>query len=136
MSLLRKLFSVKAINRVRKSTIMLDVDFVHRGLVKGSKHGTSFINNNDGHVLTCFHLVADKVEYLRAKKYSEGWIPGRVTAKLNDGTLISAKLVATDASNDLALLKLLSTSVNHPVALKPLSSPPKVGDALFYLGHH
>ncbi|KAH7842866.1 hypothetical protein Vadar_009922 [Vaccinium darrowii] len=139
MSLLRKLFLVEAINLVRKSTIILDVDFVHCGLVKGSKHGTGFINDNDGHVLTCFQLVADKVEYLRTEKYSEGWIPSLVTAKLDDVTLIFAKLVAVDASNNLALLNLLSTSVDHPVDLKPLSFAlhlPKVGDALFCLGQH
>lgn len=135
MSVLRKLFSVEAFNRVRESTVMLDVEFVHCGLVNSTKHGTGFINNSDGNILTCYRLVADKVGFLQSGKYAEKWIPGHVTAQLGDGSRIAAKLVAADSGYDMALLKL-STTVNQPV--KPLSFAPhlpEVGDAIFCLGH-
>lgn len=103
-----------------------------------NKQGTGFIEDSDGHVLTCMHVVAHKVDFLRSGNHEPEWISGRVTAELPDGTRIAATLVAADASLDIALLKLHPSSGDPPFALKPLLFAPhlpEVGEPVFCIGH-
>jgi len=80
---------------------------------KGS--GSGFIVTEDGYVVTCQHVIS-KSRRLRVKT-SEG--------------LADAKLIAQDAENDLALLKIEGTY--KPVSFSAASSA-KLGQTIFTLG--
>src|SRR5829696_5057164 len=82
--------------------------------------GTGFVIDDDGHILTNFHVVAG------ASTISIGF---------SDDRTVEAKLLGTDPSNDLALLKVDPDGLD----LKPLelgdSSTAQVGDPVLAIGN-
>src|SRR5215207_5623414 len=58
---------------------------------QSSSTGTGFVIDDDGHILTNYHVVAGA---------------STVTVGLSDERIVEATVLGTDASNDLALLKV------------------------------
>jgi putative serine protease PepD len=85
----------------------------------GSAQGTGFEVDTGGDIVTNYHVIS-------------GATTIRVT--LQDGVSYSAKVVAKDASNDLAVLRIdAPTSRLHPLSLAD-SSNLEVGDAVLAIG--
>lgn len=83
---------------------------------KGSgKQGTGFFVSDQGHVLTNQHVIKDCTEYTVAKVGAPG---------------VSAQLVASDATNDLAVLSTDHTDVVVPA----LGLRPRVGESVYVYG--
>jgi S1-C subfamily serine protease len=86
----------------------------------GEATGTGFVIDGDGHILTNYHVVAD------ASSVSVGF---------DDNRVVDARVLGTDATNDLALLQV------DPAGLKlaPLqlgdSSTAQVGDPVLAIGN-
>ncbi|MGB2710459.1 MAG: trypsin-like peptidase domain-containing protein [Conexibacter sp.] len=82
--------------------------------------GTGFEIDGDGHILTNFHVVAGA---------------SQVTVGFSDDRTVEAKVLGTDASNDLALLKVDPKGLD----LQPLelgdSSTAQVGDPVLAIGN-
>jgi S1-C subfamily serine protease len=87
---------------------------------RGQATGSGFVIDRDGHVLTNAHVV-------------EG--ASKIEVKFNEDNTVDARLLGSDASTDVALLKV-NTSKQ---ALRPLdlgdSSKAKVGDAVVAIGN-
>jgi putative serine protease PepD len=85
----------------------------------GSAQGTGFQVDTKGDIVTNNHVISDGTSI-------------RVT--LRDGTSYPATVVAKDASNDLAILRINApASELHPLSLAS-SSSLKVGDAVLAIG--
>jgi S1-C subfamily serine protease len=87
---------------------------------RGQATGSGFVLDEDGHVLTNAHVVegATKIE-----------------AKFDDGKTVDAKLLGSDASTDVALLKVnASKKLLRPLELGD-SSKAQVGDAVVAIGN-
>ena len=85
----------------------------------GSAQGTGFEVDTSGDIVTNYHVISGATSI-------------RVT--LQSGVSYSAKVVAEDASNDLALLRIdAPTSQLHPLSLAD-SSNLEVGDAVLAIG--
>jgi S1-C subfamily serine protease len=86
----------------------------------GESSGTGFVIDGEGHVLTNFHVVEDATE---------------VEVGFDDNRVIEASVLGTDATNDLALLKVDTDGLQ----LVPLqlgdSSTAKVGDPVLAIGN-
>jgi S1-C subfamily serine protease len=82
--------------------------------------GTGFAIDDDGHILTNYHVVAGA---------------SQVTVGFSDERIVEAELLGTDASNDLALLKVDTDGAD----LSPLelgdSSTAQVGDPVLAIGN-
>lgn len=82
--------------------------------------GTGFMWDEDGHIVTNFHVI-------------EGG--NRFTITLADQTSYEASVVGTEASKDLAVLRIIAPNIN----LKPLpvgrSSNLRVGQSVFAIGN-
>ena len=86
----------------------------------GEATGTGFVIDADGHILTNYHVVADATS---------------VSVGFDDNRIVAARVLGTDATNDLALLQV------DPEGLKlaPLqlgdSSTAQVGDPVLAIGN-
>jgi S1-C subfamily serine protease len=86
----------------------------------GEASGTGFLIDADGHILTNYHVVADATS---------------VEVGFDDNRIVQARVLGTDATNDLALLRV------DPDGLKlaPLqlgdSSTAQVGDPVLAIGN-
>jgi putative serine protease PepD len=98
-------------------------DATHRGVVKittGSGLGTGFVLDKSGHILTNDHVV-------------EG--SSRVSVAFDSHTTRSARVVGTDATDDLAIVKIDPSGLNlQPLQLAD-SNTAKVGDTVYALGN-
>jgi putative serine protease PepD len=82
--------------------------------------GTGFVYDTAGHVLTNEHVVSGA---------------SSVKVKLHGGSIYTAKVVGTDASTDVAVLKIdAPASALHPLTLGD-SSSVKVGDGVVAIGN-
>jgi putative serine protease PepD len=85
----------------------------------GSAQGTGFEVDASGDIVTNYHVISDAASI-------------RVT--LDNGVSYQAKVVAQDASNDLAVLRIDAPAARlHPLALAD-SSNLQVGDAVLAIG--
>ncbi len=86
----------------------------------GESSGTGFVLDGDGHVLTNFHVVEGANE---------------IEVGFDDNRVVSATVLGTDATNDLALLKVDPEGLD----LSPLrlgdSSTAQVGDPVLAIGN-
>jgi putative serine protease PepD len=81
--------------------------------------GSGFVYDRDGHVLTNYHVIASA---------------DAISVTFADGSKYSAKVVGSDQSSDLALLKVDAPSSKlHPLALGD-SSNLEVGDGVVAIG--
>ena len=96
---------------------------VHRGVVKittGNGLGTGIVLDNRGDILTNDHVV-------------EG--ASRLNVSFDSNVSRSAKLIGTDPSDDLAVVKIDASGLDlHPLTLGD-STGVKVGDTVYALGN-
>jgi len=85
---------------------------------QGTATGSGFVVSSDGYIVTNDHVVAGA---------------SSVTAKVGDGKTLTAKVVGTDASTDLALLKVDASNLT-PLALAD-SDQVQVGDPAYAIGN-
>jgi S1-C subfamily serine protease len=77
--------------------------YVERGGVSGSAAGSGFVLDDEGHIVTNNHVVADATQ---------------VTVLYYDGTEAEAEIVGTDDDSDLAVIQVDSLPANvHPLLL-------------------
>jgi putative serine protease PepD len=86
----------------------------------GGDTGSGFIVRQDGYILTNNHVVAAAAS------------GGKITVSFNNGSTIPAKVVGTDESADLAVLKVNKTGL--PVAQLGNSDDAVVGDQVIAVG--
>jgi putative serine protease PepD len=85
-----------------------------------SAEGTGWVYDTQGHIVTNQHVIAGA---------------GSVSIKFSDGSTAKATVVASDASSDLAVLKVdVSASKLHPLALGD-SGALGVGDGVVAVGN-
>lgn len=82
---------------------------------RGPATGTGFFVTDQGHLLTCYHIVRDRPT---------------ITVSLN-GHDYTAEVLATDPENDLALLKIDATSMPMPIGS---ARDVRVGEEVIVLG--
>src|SRR5689334_10570805 len=85
---------------------------------QGTATGSGFVVSSDGYIVTNDHVVAGA---------------SSVTAKVGDGKTLNAKVVGTDASTDLALLKVDASNLT-PLTLGD-SDQVQVGDPADAIGN-
>jgi putative serine protease PepD len=85
---------------------------------QGTATGSGFVVSSDGYVVTNDHVVAGA---------------SSVTVKIGDGKTLKARVVGTDASTDLALLKVDATGLT-PLQLGD-SDAVQVGDPAYAIGN-
>jgi S1-C subfamily serine protease len=87
---------------------------------RGEASGTGFVIDGEGHILTNFHVVENATE---------------VTVGFDDNRVVEARVLGTDATNDLALLRVDTDGLK----LAPLqlgdSSTAQVGDPVLAIGN-
>ncbi len=90
------------------------------GLEQGEAAGTGFVIDAEGHILTNYHVVEDATT---------------VEVGFDDNRVVEASVLGTDATNDLALLKIDTDGLK----LAPLelgdSSTAQVGDPVLAIGN-
>jgi S1-C subfamily serine protease len=86
----------------------------------GEATGTGFVIDAEGHILTNYHVVQDATS---------------VSVGFDDNRMVTARVLGTDATNDLALLQVESSGLK----LAPLqlgdSSTAQVGDPVLAIGN-
>jgi S1-C subfamily serine protease len=86
----------------------------------GEATGTGFVIDGDGHILTNYHVVADATS---------------VSVGFDDNRVVQARVLGTDATNDLALLRVETDGLK----LAPLqlgdSKTAQVGDPVLTIGN-
>ena len=90
--------------------------------VSGAVTGSGFIISEDGYILTNYHVVEDAVK---------GKLD--VTVILHDGTQYTAQIVAYEADNDVAVLKIEAEGLNAAVIGD--SDSMRVGDTVYAVGN-
>ena len=85
---------------------------------QGTATGSGFVVSSDGYIVTNDHVVDGA---------------SSVTAKVGDGKTLTAKVVGTDASTDLALLKVDASNLT-PLTLGD-SDQVQVGDPAYAIGN-
>lgn len=103
----------------------------------GTGHGTGFLVDNQGRIVTNHHVIKDGMLHDFARQGSYAWAySGRVDS---DGSMIlndepvRAFFLKADDERDLALLQLERLPAATPIPLAP--APPRPGDDLSVLGH-
>jgi S1-C subfamily serine protease len=87
---------------------------------KGEATGSGIVINNDGTILTNWHVVENAI---------------KVTVSFEKGKTVNAQVVGKDPSNDLAVLRVPSDGLSlHPLTLGD-SSTVQVGDPVLAIGN-
>lgn len=87
---------------------------------QGTATGSGFVINNDGTILTNYHVVENAV---------------KVIVSFEHGKTVEAKVIGKDPSNDLAVLRIPTEGVTlHPLTLGD-SSKAQVGDPVLAIGN-
>ncbi|MFZ1154995.1 MAG: trypsin-like peptidase domain-containing protein [Solirubrobacteraceae bacterium] len=87
---------------------------------QGTATGSGFVINNDGTILTNYHVVENAV---------------KVTVSFEHGKTVEAKVVGKDPSNDLAVLRIPTEGLTlHPLTLGD-SGKAQVGDPVLAIGN-
>lgn len=76
--------------KVVSSVVMLDVT-TGNGWLQGSSQGSGFVVDEDGYILTNYHVVEDAT---------------KIQVKFYDGTILAGEVVGTDPYQDLAVVKV------------------------------
>lgn len=104
-----------AVVEIRTESVSIDI-WMQNYVTEGA--GSGVIVDTKGYILTCNHVV-------------EG--ASKITITLKDGTELNAKIVGTDADNDLAVLKVNAT--NLVAATYGDSEELSVGDLAVAIGN-
>ena len=86
----------------------------------GEATGTGFVIDGDGHILTNYHVVEDATS---------------VSVGFDDNRIVSARVLGTDATNDLALLAVDPDGLKLTPLLLGDSSTAQVGDPVLAIGN-
>ena len=86
----------------------------------GEATGTGFVIDADGHILTNYHVVADATS---------------VEVGFDDNRVVEARVLGTDATNDLALLRIDTDGLSLAPLLLGDSSTAQVGDPVLAIGN-
>jgi S1-C subfamily serine protease len=87
---------------------------------QGTATGSGFVINNDGTILTNYHVVENAV---------------KVTVGFEHGKTVEAKVIGKDPSNDLAVLRIPTEGLTlHPLTLGD-SGKAQVGDPVLAIGN-
>ncbi|HTA13872.1 MAG TPA: trypsin-like peptidase domain-containing protein, partial [Solirubrobacteraceae bacterium] len=87
---------------------------------QGQATGSGFVINNDGTILTNYHVVENAV---------------KVTVSFEHGKTVEAKVIGKDPSNDLAVLRIPTEGLTlHSLTLGD-SSKAQVGDPVLAIGN-
>jgi S1-C subfamily serine protease len=87
---------------------------------QGTATGSGFVINNDGTILTNYHVVENAV---------------KVTVGFEHGKTVEAKVIGKDPSNDLAVLRIATEGLTlHPLTLGD-SGKAQVGDPVLAIGN-
>jgi S1-C subfamily serine protease len=87
---------------------------------QGTATGSGFVINNDGTILTNYHVVENAV---------------KVNVSFEHGKTVEAKVVGKDPSNDLAVLRIPTEGITlHPLTLGD-SGKAQVGDPVLAIGN-
>lgn len=106
-------------NQVNPGVVNIQ-DFVQSSQGLGQAAGSGFILDNDGHILTNNHVIADATD---------------ISVTFFDGTASTATVVGADPDSDLAVLKVQSIPKGtHPLPLGD-SSKVKVGEWVIAIGN-
>ena len=113
----------KIYDKVSPSVVSITAEFGSSSGTKVLEQGSGVIVTEDGLLVTNYHVIAPKqIE------------PDRFQVELIDGSIYDAKLVATDAVIDLALLRILGKEKFKPIAFGD-SDKVKVGHRVFAFGN-
>ena len=102
------------IPQVEPTIVRVDVT-----LANGMASGSGTIVDNRGYILTNEHVISG----------SQG-----IKVTLKDGTALSANLVASDANQDLAIIKLVTNKTDFPVMALGTASDIVVGENVMATG--
>ncbi|MFE1871874.1 S1C family serine protease [Streptomyces sp. NPDC059496] len=100
------------------ATALPGVVTLHVRGTKGSGTGTGFVLDQQGHILTNSHVVADSQE---------------ITVTFSTGESVTAQLVGRDSGYDLAVVKVSGVRGLHPLSLGN-SENVQVGDPVVAIG--
>ena len=89
-------------------------------VTQSSSAGSGFVMTEDGYIITNHHVI-------------DGAQNGKITVAFHDGTEYTAKLIGSDPSSDIALLKIEATGLRPVVMGK--SSSLAVGDQVVAIGN-
>jgi len=93
--------------------------FVPGGSQQAQAEGTGFVYDRQGDIVTASHVVSGAT---------------KISVRFKDGTIAKATLVGSDASSDLAVIKVNApSSLLHPLALAD-SDKVQVGDDVVAIG--
>ena len=103
---------------VNKSVVAI-ATFTQGAQGVGQGLGSGFVVDQDGHIVTNFHVINGAVE---------------IAVQFEDGTFVPAEVRGVDPANDLAVVRVRTDrSVLRPVRLGD-SEAVRVGDAVFAIG--
>ena len=104
---------------VNISTRVIGYDFFMRPVPQEGGTGSGFIYDNQGHVVTNYHVVENAES---------------VSVSLADGEVLPAELVGVDPSTDLAVLRISADGLPSPIALGD-SDQLRVGQFVLAIGN-
>lgn len=87
------------------------------GVSSGASTGTAFFVSWEGHLVTNYHVIKDRQ---------------KIQVQIREGDLVAAQVIATDAENDLALLRV--DAIGQPLRLRTRRELVK-GEEVFALGY-
>ena len=90
--------------------------------INAQSSGTGFLISNDGYIATCYHVIEN------SEKITIKGINGNLNRNYN------AKVVLTDKSNDLAIIKI-DCSLNNQIPYSIKWKVSDVGEGIFTLGY-
>ena len=120
-----ELTTQEIIRRATPSVVLITSEFKNYG----TGTGTGIVLSSDGYIITNWHVIETTTEELVSNGYSNpfSWFGGgyevktvvlkadKVTITLSDGTEHEAKVIGSDESADLALLKIDMTGLTPAV---------------------
>jgi S1-C subfamily serine protease len=112
---------------VEKSVVQItDVGDIQQSSLSGSRLGSGFVYDKNGHVITNYHVV-------------DGTTDNKVYVTFLDGQSYEAEVVGADPYSDLAVIKLLNLNDDVKNKLAPLalgnSSSLRVGERVVAVGN-
>jgi len=104
---------------VNISTIVIAYDFFMRPVPQEGGTGSGFLYDNEGHIVTNYHVVENAEE---------------LSVTLADGEVYPAEIVGVDPSNDLAVIRIDADYLPEPIGLGE-SDALRVGEFVVAIGN-
>jgi S1-C subfamily serine protease len=104
---------------VNISTVVIAYDFFMRPVPQEGGTGSGFIYDNEGHIVTNYHVVENAEE---------------LSVALADGEVYPAEIVGVDPSNDLAVIRIDAELLPEPIGVGD-SDDLRVGEFVVAIGN-